>query len=55
MLLRMKAYSLDLRQNHREQCVEACCETLPADDQAAVLALEPRKRPLGLKARDIRF
>jgi hypothetical protein len=40
--------------NHRdgEKHVEAGRETFPADDQSAVLALEPRKRPFGLKARD---
>ena len=30
--------------------VEAGRETCPADDQAAVLALEPRNRPLGVEA-----
>jgi hypothetical protein len=40
--------------NHRdgEKCVEAGRETLPSDDQSAVLALEPRKRPLSLESRD---
>jgi len=40
---------------HREKCIEACRETFPADDQSAVLAVEPRKRPLGLEARDDPF
>jgi hypothetical protein len=44
-----------MHHRHGEKCVEACRETLPADDQAAVLALEPRKRPLGLEARNILF
>ena len=42
-----------MHHRHREQGVEACRETFPADDQAAVLALEPRKRPLGLEAWDV--
>jgi hypothetical protein len=44
-----------MHHRHCEKCVEACRKTLPADDQAAVLALKPRKRPLGLKARDVLF
>ena len=40
---------------HREKCIEACRKTFPADDQSAVLAVEPRKRPLGLEARDDPF
>jgi hypothetical protein len=41
--------------HHRngEKRVEASCATFPADDQSAVLALEPRQRPLGLAARDV--
>src|SRR5215831_19143919 len=35
-----------------EERVEAGSETFPAHDQAAVLALEPGNRPLGLEARD---
>ena len=38
-----------------DKCSEAAGETFPADDQSAVLPLEPRKRPLGLKARDVLF
>ena len=44
-----------MHHRNREKCVEACRETFPADNQAAVLALEPRKRPLGLEARDVLF
>jgi len=40
---------------HREKRVETSGETFPADNHAAVLALEPRKRPLGLEARDVLF
>jgi hypothetical protein len=40
---------------HREKGVEACRETVPAGNHAAVLALEPRTRPLGLEARDVLF
>jgi hypothetical protein len=40
---------------HREKGVEAGREAFPADDQAAVLALEPRERPLALEARDLLF
>ena len=40
---------------HREKRVEAGCETFPSDDQSAVLALEPRKRPFGLDSRDVLF
>jgi hypothetical protein len=45
---------MDPQVNHGdgEKCVEADRETFPADDQAAVLPLEPCKRPLGLEARD---
>src|SRR5918911_3592221 len=42
-----------MHHRHREQCVDVYRETLPTDDQAAVLALEPRQRPLGLEARDV--
>ena len=38
-----------------EERIEAYRETFPAHDQAAVLALEPRKRPLGLEARNVLF
>jgi hypothetical protein len=38
-----------------EKRVEAGAETFPADNQAPVLALEPRKRLLSLQARDILF
>jgi hypothetical protein len=38
-----------------EECVEAYGATFPADHQAAVWALEPGKRPLGLMARDVLF
>jgi len=43
--------------HHRdgEKRVEAGGETFPADDQAAVLPLEPGKCPLGLVARDVLF
>ncbi len=43
--------------NHRdgEERIEAYGETFPAHDQATVLALEPRKCPLGLEARDALF
>jgi hypothetical protein len=44
-----------MHDRHREKCVEACRETFPADDQSAVLALEPGKRPLGLETRDVLF
>lgn len=37
---------------HREQRIEAGSETFPADDQPAVLAVEPGNGPLGLGARD---
>jgi hypothetical protein len=38
-----------------EKRVKAGAETFPADNQAAVLALQPRKRSLSLKAGDILF
>jgi hypothetical protein len=38
-----------------EKRVEACSETFPAADQAAVFALKPGTRPFGLDARDIPF
>jgi hypothetical protein len=38
-----------------KKCVAASGQTFPADDQAAVLPLEPGNRPLGLGARDILF
>jgi hypothetical protein len=48
---------MDLQMNHREgeERIEVGGEPFSADDQAAVLALEPCKRPLGLVARDIVF
>ena len=44
-----------MNQRDCEKRVEAGRETFPTHDQAAVLALEPRKRPLGLEARNILF
>jgi hypothetical protein len=41
-----------MHQSNGEERIEAGGAALPADDQPAVLALEPRERPLGLKARD---
>src|SRR5918911_689527 len=38
-----------------EKGIKASGQTLPADDQAAVLALEPGKGPLSLIARDLLF
>jgi hypothetical protein len=38
-----------------EKRIEACGETFPADDQAAVLPLEPRNCAPGLEARGILF
>ena len=38
-----------------EERVEAGGDSFPAHDQAAVLPLEPGKRPLGLEARDVLF
>jgi hypothetical protein len=38
---------------HGKKRVEACGETFPAHDQAAVLPLKPGKRPLDLVARDL--
>ncbi len=38
-----------------EERIEAGSKTLPADNQSAVLALEPCERPFGLKARDALF
>jgi hypothetical protein len=48
---------MDPHVNHSnsEKRVEAGGQTFPADDQAAVLALEPGKGALGLEARDILF
>jgi len=46
---------MDPHVNHGngEACMEAGREPFPADDQAAVLALKPRQRPLGLEARGV--
>jgi hypothetical protein len=38
-----------------EKRVEAGCQTFPADNQAAVLPLEPRNCALSLEARDVLF
>ena len=45
---------MDPHVNHGngQKCVEAGGETFPADDHAAVLALELGKRPLGMEAWD---
>src|SRR5918999_5356090 len=44
-----------VNQSYGKKRVEASGETFPADNQAAVLALEPRKRPLGLITGHILF
>jgi hypothetical protein len=43
----------DMNHGHGEKRLEARGRTLPADDHAAGLPLEPGKRPLGLVARDL--
>jgi hypothetical protein len=45
----------EMNNRHGEKRVEACGETFPADDQAAIFTLEPGKRPLGLEARHLLF
>jgi hypothetical protein len=42
-----------MQQGDDEKCIEAGGQTFPADDQAAVLPLEPGKGALGLKARNV--
>jgi DNA methylase len=54
--LNLSPYELvnpDMNHRHGEKRVEACRKTFPADDQTAVLALEPGKCPFGLEARNI--
>jgi hypothetical protein len=45
----------DMHHSESEKRIEASGQTFPADDQTAILALEPGKRPLGLVARDLLF
>ena len=44
----------EMTHGHRKKCIEASGPTFPADDQAAILALDPGQCPLGLVARDLR-
>ena len=54
-LSRYEPLDPDLDGGDRQERREACGETLPTDDQRAILPLTPGKRPLRLAARDSRF